>query len=208
MIIVIDGYNLLHQVFPRVRGELDKQRKEFIKHLIFYKKTKASSIKEIIVVFDGGEWGRATREVHGGVTIIFSGQKSSADEWIIDYVNRKPGEELLLVTLDRELIELCKGRNIEVMRVFDFYQILEKTLLKSAEYDFLEKKRTSEQVEKYEEGSAVSSVESEALDLLMRQASPEFDKKDNIEDEETKREGESRTLSKKEKRRQRVLKKL
>jgi len=208
VIIVIDGYNLLHQIFPRVRGELDKQRKEFIKHLSFYKKTKADSIKEIIVVFDGGSWGRATREVRGGVTVIFSGQKSSADEWIIDYVNRKPGEELLLVTLDRELIQLCKGRNIEVMRVLDFYQILEKTLLQSAEDDFLEKKRVSEQVEKYEEETAVASVESEALDLLMRQASIKLEQKDGFEDEEVERDGESRTLSKKEKKRQRVLKKL
>ena len=63
MIIIIDGYNLLKQVFPRVKRKLDKQRKKFISQLGYYKKQKLETIKDIIVVFDGGFFNHATREI-------------------------------------------------------------------------------------------------------------------------------------------------
>ena len=74
MIILIDGYNLLKQVFPHIRGKLDAQRKFFVQQLGFYKHKKAKDIKDIIVVFDGGQLSHATREVWDGIVVIFSGQ--------------------------------------------------------------------------------------------------------------------------------------
>ena len=108
MIVIIDGYNLLKQVFYKVKGKLDAQRKHFIKQLGHYKSKKGDGIKEIIVVFDGGHFRHATREIHSGIVVVFSGQKSSADQWIAEYVEKHKGKEFLLVSKDRELISKCK----------------------------------------------------------------------------------------------------
>ena len=46
MILVIDGYNLLRHLFLKEKGKLDKQRKQLIRNLGFYKKKKKWDIEE------------------------------------------------------------------------------------------------------------------------------------------------------------------
>ena len=155
MIIVIDGYNLLKAIFPRVKGKLDKQRDQLIRQLGFYKKQKSDTSKGIVLVFDGGRISRATREVRAGVVVIFSGQKMSADDWIIDYVERNQDKELMLVTRDRGLIAQCRKHNVEVLKVMDFYHIMQTRLLEGVESDLLAYKSVDGQSEADSSGSGV-----------------------------------------------------
>jgi predicted RNA-binding protein with PIN domain len=213
VIIIIDGYNLLKQVFPKVRGRLDKQRQQFIKMLGHYKFKKGNEIKEIIVVFDGGEWGRATREIRQGIVVVFSGQKSSADDWIYDYAQRHKNKEILLITKDRELIDKCKKYGIDAISVYDFYDIIENTLLGEIESELC--RGGSGSIRKYEssddffdEDDNYGQIDSQALDLLMEQASFDFDKKEEDDEPRHRRKGKSKTLSKKEKKLYKKIKKL
>ena len=208
MIIIIDGYNLLQQIFPHVKGRLDKQRAQLIRQLGFYKKERADKIKDIVIVFDGGYIRRATREVRGGVTVIFSGQRMSADDWIADYVERKKGKDLMLVTRDRELIERCKKNNVEVLKGTDFYDIVQSRLLQSVELKLI-KDVGDGGVKKYEHDKGIDEIESEALDLLMEQAPVDFYEKEDVQKAaDEKKKGRSQTPSKKEKKRIAKIKKL
>ncbi|MBU1007544.1 NYN domain-containing protein [Candidatus Dependentiae bacterium] len=200
MILIIDGYNLLKHIFPRVKSGLSKQRDKLIYQLGFYKKQKADGIKELVLVFDGGSWGRATRETRSGIVVVFSGQKQSADDWIIDYAERNKNKELMLVTRDRELIRQCQKRSVEALNVSDFYEILQNTVLEEVGQDL--KKRGVGGVQKYGE------IESEALDFLMEQAPVgAYDKEDTI-DVPGKKKGRKETPSKKDRKRISKIKKL
>ena len=117
MIVIIDGYNLLKQIFPGVKHTLDKQRTAFIQQLAYYK-SKKPQISEIIVVFDAGPSNHATRTVKSGIVVIFSGVKSSADNWILHFVERNKGKELLVVTLDRALKEACHTFHADTLDVY------------------------------------------------------------------------------------------
>jgi len=198
MIILIDGYNLLRSMFHKVKGKLDKQRDQFIKQLGFYKK-KREKIKEIIVVFDGGMPNRSTREIRNGIVVIFSGQNSDADEWIKNYIEENSKKELMVITMDREIIKKAINRGAEVVSVVDFYGILQNTLMQEVENNF-----DNGDIEKYH------SDKSEALDLMMEQAmlsGYESVKDDDIYDV-GKKKGNSQKLSKEERRRIERLKKL
>ena len=212
MVIVIDGYNLLKQMFPRVKGQLDKQRHNFIKQLGVYKKCKKDSIKEIIVVFDGGLLGHATREIHSGISVIFSGQKSCADEWIIKYVNKNPSKSLIIVTLDKELIEQCKRDNVDVVNVFDFYNIVNNALREDIELNL--KKSVKYDVQKYDFDNfdnidGDQKVKNQTLDLLMEQvAIDKYKKEKDSLDTNERKKGKSHKMSKKDRKRYSKIKKL
>lgn len=206
MIIVIDGYNVLRQVFPGNRRQLDKKRTQFIRELGHYHAKKG---QEIVVVFDGGHVSHAMREVRKGVVIVFSGYKSTADEWITDYMKRNKHKELLLVTRDRELIEQCEKYGADAIAGQDFYFLMQDELLQEIESELFQRKKT-QIVCKYEreEEEVVSDITSEALDLLMAQAEVCGDKKDDICTKERPKKGKSHLLSKKKRKILRKINKL
>lgn len=205
MILIIDGYNLLKQLFPKKKDLLDKQRKQLVKQLAFYK-SKKNNIKEIILVFDGGLDKHATREISNGIVIIFSGQKNSADEWIENHIKKNKEKEFLLVTMDRELIKNCHKYGCDAIDGPDFYKILQETLLDKIE----EKSKQSNNIKKYninnENEQPLSQIDNIGLDLLMEQASMNIQEKDdNIYQNKTSRKSPAKKPSKKEKK---ILKKL
>ena len=207
MILIIDGYNLLKHIYPRVKGKLGKQRDELIRQLSFYKKKRSDGIKDIVIVFDGGQWGKATREIINGVVVVFSGQNRSADDWIVDYSERNSGREMMLVSRDRELIKLCREYNVEPFGVSDFYDLLQNALLEEVKSD-LSVSSSSDFVEKYDKESANEDIDSEALDILMAQTSfHDYEKEDSFLEGHAKK-GKSRMLSKKEKKLIKKIKKL
>ncbi len=215
MIIVIDGYNLLKQVFPKVKGKLDNQRKHLVKQLGYYKKKKASQIKQVVLVFDGGLLNHATREIHNGVVVIFSGQKSSADEWILDYIQRNKEKQTLLVTLDRELIKEAKKYSVDSISVFDFYKILQNSLLEelsedfsSNDYNIVKKSKSNDHCYPYSD-ICKKKLDNKAIELLMEQYSYNIYKKDSdIDEQKQNRKRKSKKLSKKEREFLRKIKKL
>ena len=119
MIIIIDGYNLLRAVHFRAEGKLTREREEFIAQLGEYKVLKDH---EIIVVFDAGPAMHATREIENGVVVQFSGQSSTADDWILEYVKREREKQKLLISRDRSLVDMCKEYGTEQFDPEVFYR--------------------------------------------------------------------------------------
>ena len=213
MIVVIDGYNLLKQLFPG-KNCSDKQRNIFIRQLGYYKIKKTKEIKEIIVVFDAGPFAHASREIKNGVTIIFSGQKSNADNWIIEFVERKKNEELLIITMDRRLIEACGRGGARALSSLDFYHVMQKCILDGPQQQSPQSMHAP--LKKYGLSNTaydlpeINSIDQCALDLLMEQESFGIIE-DNYEEPElnTKnRKGCKVTFSKKEKKAYTTIKKL
>jgi predicted RNA-binding protein with PIN domain len=231
MIVVIDGYNVLKQIFPNIKGKIDKERNSFIRQLGYYKSKKSSDIKDIIVVFDAGPFGHATREVHEGVVVIFSGQKSSADDWIIEYVENHKNEDLLIVTMDRKIIRECEKSGATTLGSIDFYGLMQSFLLDAAAQEFSTQEFSTQSLggtsgqsdsfaEKYDPDDDLADelsrkkFDRHALDLMMEQASLEqanllLKKEDDANlDNTNKRKGVAEKLSKKERRVLSKIKKL
>jgi predicted RNA-binding protein with PIN domain len=105
MHIIIDGYNLIRQSDSLRRFErlgLEKGREELIKRLASYRKLKGH---RITVVFDGWIGGplREERLKEEGIHIIYSKRGEKADEVIKRIAKKGSGEELVVVTSDREI---------------------------------------------------------------------------------------------------------
>lgn len=213
MILVIDGYNLLKQIFPGVKGPIDKHRDQFIRQLGYYQQKKRKEIKEVIVVFDAGPFGHATREITHGVVVVFSGQKSNADNWIIDFAERKKNEEILVITMDRKLIEACCRFGASALSSIEFYHIMQRCILEDLHNQPTQ--LLSGDFEKYEpfyleEELTTHQVDRQALDLLMEQESLNVGSS-NFKEEERQsqeRKGSRATLSKEEKKAYAKFKKL
>jgi len=211
MIVIIDGYNLLKQIFPGSKDNLHKKRSHFIQQLAYYKHNKAEQITELVVVFDAGPHTHASRMVQAGVVVVFSGIKSTADAWILDFVKRHTNDEILVITLDRALREACQQMGADWLGGSEFYTILQNNLLQNAELAFAPTLHESG-LEKYEQEDDQESnprANNQALDLLMEQASMSIEsKKDDQGQDVVHKKSKSYTLPKKEKRYQSKIKKL
>lgn len=107
MHIIIDGYNLIRQSDSLRRFErlgLEKGREELIRRLAPYRKLKGH---RITVVFDGWIGGhlREERQREEGIRIIYSRRGERADEVIKRLARKGSGEELVVVTSDREIAD-------------------------------------------------------------------------------------------------------
>jgi len=131
MIIIVDGYNLLKQLYPNSKENLDLIKKNLITKLSFYKKTKKGAVKEIIVVYDGGGLIHATREVRQEIVILEAGYKRSADDWIIEYTDRYKTNDITIVSMDRALCFTCEQHGAFSIGVFDFMQAVDQIITNS-----------------------------------------------------------------------------
>ncbi|MBM3893829.1 NYN domain-containing protein [Candidatus Dependentiae bacterium] len=206
MIILIDAYNLLNHIFPGKKNALDKHRQVLIKQLGIYKYQK-SGIRDIILVFDGGSSTHAHRVVKDGVVIIEVGIKSSADDWIIGFVERNKGKEILLITLDRRLREAVERLGGDWLSVFDFYNLMQSVISTMGESAASTVASDMVVYQRETENEDEALINKQALDLLMEQASVTIG--DKIEDKKSvSRRGKSYTPSKMEKQIAAKIKKL
>jgi predicted RNA-binding protein with PIN domain len=210
MIVLIDGYNFLKQIYPGIKGCLEISRDIFIKNVGQYKKHK-KGITEIVVVFDAGPFSHAIREIKHGVCIIFSGQKSSADDWIVHYTFKHKEREIAVVSRDKALLDACNKKNTTGIDVFEFYKIMQETL--SNDGILIEKKNIHDVLQKYdgfEDNSGSRNVEGEQFDDLMKIYSSNEkllklkDDTEKIDDRKTKRN----KLSKKNRQKNKKMRKL
>lgn len=205
MIIVIDGYNLLHYVFPGSKGKLIKHRDTLVRHLGFYKSKKDH---EIVIVFDGGLLSHALREVHRGIVVVESGQKSNADDWIVDYVERNKQHSFLLVSRDRELAHRCKAEaDVDVIDAKDFYDLVQGYVLEEVQQELTRPGGDVEKFDRDDDNNELSEIDSEALDILMSQTDMGIFLKDK-EDDLSERQRKKRTTPKDERRLEKKIKKL
>jgi predicted RNA-binding protein with PIN domain len=128
MIIIVDGYNLLKQLYPNSKENLELHKKALFRKLGVYKKIKQGTIKEIIVVLDGGSLLHAIREIHHGVIVLEAGYKRSADDWIIEYVDRYKTQEITIVSMDRALCFTCEQHGAFSIGVFDFAHAVDQII--------------------------------------------------------------------------------
>lgn len=187
MIILIDAYNLLKQLYaPEYIS--DRQRDEYIALLNRYHKVKRH---KIILVFDGGFFDTPSREKEDQVMLLYAGRGKSADQAIKDYLSANKAQDLLLVTADRELIDFAGKLDVIAIDpvVFDGY--VRQAVAKPNE----KIKVAAQQVKKLSQ-----EKDNEELDQLMEQASEQLMQKPEEEDIRTVsvRRGKSAALSKKD----------
>ncbi len=193
MVILIDGYNLLKRIIGPVT--LETQRKSFIARLRRYSAKKKHTI---VLVFDGGITNFVSKEIELGLTIIHSGYKQLADDVIKDYLADHAGtEELVLITSDRELRSFAQKLSVESIASDDFFK-----LLKAAEE---ETKTSLKKTIQKDIAYKLSEQENPELDILMVATNIQEKKEDF---EHSLKYIKRPELSKKEKRRQALMKKL
>lgn len=194
MIIIVDGYNLLKQLFPAALVS-ERERHTFIMYMRSYARKKEH---EIVIVFDGGPYTWPTKEDHSGIRVVYSGVHESADDYIKYYIDRHTNQDLLLVSSDRELCVHADKRGIASINSLDFYHIIRTTMQESgAAYE-----RSADQARK------LSDEDNAELDAIMHEASSKvMHKKDDAKDYADK-ELLSKTRSKNERQLVKKLKKL
>lgn len=147
MLLLIDGYNLLHSGRTLVdlsAIELQRERERLIEKLSLYRQIKSL---QVAVVFDGwqGGWSEERREKKRGIEVIFSRVGEKADE-VIKRIMKERGSGVVVVTSDREIARYVNKFSIPVIPSEQFQEKLDRT-----SYDF-RKEDWQENVEIVERG--------------------------------------------------------
>jgi len=136
MHIIVDGYNLIRQsdTFRQSeRKSLEEGRNALVRSLVVYRKLRGH---RITVVFDGWVGGspREERDLASGVEIIYSRLGEKADE-VIKRLIEKGGEEILVVTSDREIAVFATRRGKTAIASAEFDALLERSAAGSSPAD-------------------------------------------------------------------------
>ncbi len=121
--IVIDGYNLLHKLFPSPEGSrLESLRQRMEALLLEYQRKRKCHMN---IVYDGG--GLRESSASGTLSVIYTASSKSADTWIIDYVkslntNRKM---VTIVSSDHEVCLYGKAYGAKILSSEEFAAVLE-----------------------------------------------------------------------------------
>lgn len=192
MLIIIDGYNLLKQLYTCNQISL-KERKLFIQDLQRYAIKKNH---EIQLVFDGGSTSFMVKEYYQKVTVIYPGIGKSADDYIIDYCNDHFYTMMIVISSDKAMLKQIENKHLVPLDSWMFSIRMKKAL---------ENKKQN----KIESTLIKFQEENVYIDELMQQAAQL--KQDKIEDEneaQKKLKINSKKLSKEERRLQTILEKL
>lgn len=193
MKLIIDGYNLLKNILKLQHVSSDA-RNHFLKRLAIYAQKKSL---QLLIVFDGGDVSFNFSERVYGLEIIYSGFIDSADDVIMRLISAHSyQQELLIISSDRQIVDLATSRRIDILRSEDFYDLLKISEANSHNL----KSNFSNNLNK------ITSEINPELDNLMELASRQIRLKD---DSEIKlRKSGVNKLSKSELQKQRKLKKL
>jgi predicted RNA-binding protein with PIN domain len=137
VLLLIDGYNLLHSGRTLVKLnsiELQWERDRLIEKLSLYRQARPS---EIIVVFDGWQagWSTEKREKKKGIELIFSRVGEKADE-VIKRLIREKGSGVIVITSDREISKYAGKLSVPVIPSEQFRERMEQTSMSiTEEYD-------------------------------------------------------------------------
>jgi predicted RNA-binding protein with PIN domain len=189
MKVIIDAYNVLHQVMKHDHIK-EQERKHFINQLTAYAKKRGNAV---VVVFDGGPFLFPSTSHHKGMTIIYSGPKDSADMMILRYIKEHAGHAMVLVSSDRELCKAAQYYQVESVDAKDFYYTIMEPEQKNAP-------RVKEQAIKTGDADSI-------VDIFMMQTGVKK-KLEDIEDPVLDRQSPANKLSKKERKRMHKIKKL
>ena len=194
MIVIIDGYNVIKQALGAAHIS-HAQRNQFVAELVNYLRRKKLSG---VIVFDGGEYSYPHSTRQGAIETIFSGYKEKADAVIMRYIDAHLSNELLIVSSDREIRQYAHARNKQTIGAPEFYAqyVCKKDEPVSAPLR-TELRKTAQD----------APIE---LDELMREATKNIKNKDAEEQSGhiQQRSSSAHKTSKKERKQQRLLRKL
>lgn len=204
MQLIIDAYNILKQVLPRLYIE-ESERTSFIAQLAGYARARKNCI---VLVFDGEPAeNKPLKEQVGLVCVVYAGWNVQADSFICNYVKKHhQNKDLLLVSSDRKLCDAVAVYQVPSIDAMLFYAMLEQIDEKP------KKERTSEQLIKVKgETANEESVDKKTdIDILMQEFCQEVLNKDVVEHEDRayNRTSKAYTPSKKERALLKKIKKL
>ena len=156
MIIIIDGYNLLKILYgPEVS---QTERSQFIAFLGQYRKKQEH---DIMIVFDAGPCLRPTSNKQSGITVVYSGTYMSADQYIIEYVQKSKQQGRVLVTADRDLIRQVAVHEVHAVDPYTFYHRIHKRV-GQIEHE-KNTKNSKQNVIKYQDAFRTSSPQEDEL---------------------------------------------
>ncbi len=185
MVIVIDGYNLLHTVPPYKKTITDQERKRFIAQLGRYGHVKGH---KIVLFFDGGPYEWPVKEKMSFVDVIYSGIHESADDCIREYIDKHHSYDMLLVTSDRELNAYAAQHAAPSIDSCAFYQLLQEA-----------KSQTTKTSAGNNSVIKMTGQIREDIDALMKKASVQVpEKAEDIAVQEKSRMSKKQHLSKQE----------
>lgn len=149
--ILIDGYNLLHKqgVLKKLaERSLEEAREQLLESLSAYR----TGAMEIVVVFDGA--GRsATRSTsgHAGIQVRFSPSTKTADQVILELIEREPRRSsLTVVTSDKKDIgSIARAEGVRWISSESFLRRLGSPAKRSVKADSEKPPRTSPEEMEY-----------------------------------------------------------
>lgn len=203
MVLLIDGYNVIKYLLPHNSREHDAQRDWLIARLATYARVKRDEISGVTIVFDGGLFRHRHREVHRSVAVVFSGHQRSADDVLVEYA-QSFGAQAVIVTNDRELSDRCRVNHSQVIKVDMFHDLCSR--VENKQDREVSKQFGSVAVTKLADND--DSSDDPELDALMEAASMGGQCFEKDEREAQVRVSSGRKLSKAERVRQRLKKKL
>lgn len=129
MIILIDAYNL----FKTVLHNEFVQKNEQIKFLNMFEKYAMMRTHQIILVFDGENNMSEHVNNYTLIKIYYSGYKQTADDVIKKQLQILKGQDLLLVTSDRDICQFAKQCAVESISSQEFYKMLQAVMQRKDE---------------------------------------------------------------------------
>ncbi len=200
MILLIDGYNVLHAV-AQGHDKNNRSRDRFVELVAAYAHARGH---EAILFFDGGTSPYPQESVVDGVTVVESGYRLSADDLLRQKLTDYPPETVIVASSDRAITDDAAAHGIVSIDADAFYYRMVDVLCdKSATPRIPTSRERATRLHRAGEDTLV--------DLLMEKASAHVrPKKIDLEEEFAREKGQKRghKKSKAEKRLERVIKKL
>ena len=129
MRIIVDAYNVILSEGRSAshRLSLREAREEIIAELLRYQKIRGHAVT---LVFDATESGEVqeTRELVGGVAVIFTKKGETADEAILDLVEAYSGSERIVVSSDMNVVRGARRRGAAAISSEEFLGKIEWAL--------------------------------------------------------------------------------
>ncbi len=124
MIILIDAYNFLKSISAHKFVD-DRVIQSWILQFQNYMNLRGN---KIVLVFDAGPFFYQTRDVHGGVEVIYAGHEKTADDVLKIWLERNALQDVLLVTSDRQVRDYALNLNVVSISSQDFYKVFKSVM--------------------------------------------------------------------------------
>ncbi len=131
MIIVIDAYNFIKHI-SQVTFVSDKEKQYWIKIFQKYGDMRGN---DVLFVFDAGPGLYQVTEHYKRLTVVYSGQMQTADDVIKAWLQQRQGQDILLVTSDRDICAFANRVNIVSIGSDDFYQVFTQVMENQEVYE-------------------------------------------------------------------------